>query len=338
MTTISMLVLLAFLGFLVLYRDKTGTDCFFDTRSTGCMRGIWCIIIVLVHIPEAYQNPIQDLLGSFAYVGVTFFFMTSGYGLTLSAKTDPVKTTKGFWQRRLPKLLMPMLLVNILRVAAAYCATGEFAPLGFLHINGFVRQLLLFYFLFWLVFRFLPAKYNTKCAVVCICVLIFSIAIYCWETNPLFSWPAESFGFLYGVLLACGKERFVAFAKKRWLAKSAVACALALVLGVMYLKFKNVTFFGDYMVKTDLGFAILLFILLLTVKFPFGNRISGFFGSISYEIYLLHDVIFLILINFYAEMNAGIFVVASLLLTAGVSVLVHKLSKTLLALGKNKDK
>lgn len=42
-------------------------------EDTTFLKGFWCIIVVLVHVPVAYQNRIQDILGSFAYVGVTFF-------------------------------------------------------------------------------------------------------------------------------------------------------------------------------------------------------------------------------------------------------------------------
>ena len=85
---------------------------FFDIDNTNAMRGFWCLIVILVHIPAAYQNPIQDMLGSFAYIGVTFFFMTSAYGLSLAQKKNP-NSIYSFWRRRLPKLLIPCLVVNV---------------------------------------------------------------------------------------------------------------------------------------------------------------------------------------------------------------------------------
>ena len=56
--------------------DKNKTK-FFSYDDTKILRGFWCIIIVLVHVPADFQNKIQDMLGSFAYIGVTFFFMAS---------------------------------------------------------------------------------------------------------------------------------------------------------------------------------------------------------------------------------------------------------------------
>ena len=36
---------------------------FFNRENSGVMRGFWCLIVVLVHIPAAYQNRVQDMLG-----------------------------------------------------------------------------------------------------------------------------------------------------------------------------------------------------------------------------------------------------------------------------------
>lgn len=79
---------------------------FFNRENSGAMRGFWCLIVVLVHIPATYQNRAQDMLGSFAYVGVTFFFLTSACGLRLAAVKRP-ESLKAFWRNRLPKLLVP---------------------------------------------------------------------------------------------------------------------------------------------------------------------------------------------------------------------------------------
>ncbi len=84
-------LILLFLGFDILYGAKIEADNnnFFDTKNAQAMRGFWCIIVILVHIPALYQNRIQDMIGSFAYIGVTFFFMTSAYGLSLSLDRNP---------------------------------------------------------------------------------------------------------------------------------------------------------------------------------------------------------------------------------------------------------
>ena len=74
-----MTALCLMLAFLLLYKSRLTEDTshFFDLQNTAAMRGFWCIIVILVHIPAAYQNRLQDALGRFDYIGVTSFFMTS---------------------------------------------------------------------------------------------------------------------------------------------------------------------------------------------------------------------------------------------------------------------
>lgn len=325
LTYVTMFLLLAFLAFLVLYRDENGKKTtFFDIESTNCMRGFWCIIVLLVHIPEVYQNPIQDALGSFAYIAVTFFFMTSGYGLTLGVQKRPESIKEGFWKRRIGKLLLPLLLVNVLRLITKWATTGEFDLLNLIHVNAFVRQILAFYLLFWLVFRFLGRlPFGGKVGLLCAVVTVFSIAVYLAEDNPLFAWPVETFGFMYGILLAVYKDRLHAFACRRWLLKSGAVCVAALALGVAYLKFKSVPLAGDYLCKLVLGAAILLLVLFLNSKLSLGNPVSRFLGGISYEVYLAHDVVFIALAAVPVAFDSGVFVLLSVALTVLLSYLVH---------------
>ena len=338
LTYVTMFLLVAFLAFLVLYRDENGKGTtFFDIESTNCMRGFWCIIVLLVHIPEVYQNPIQDALGSFAYIAVTFFFMTSGYGLTLGVQKRPDSIREGFWKRRVGKLLLPLVLVNVLRLLAEWVTSGEFDLLNLLHVNAFVRQILAFYLLFWLVFRFLGClPFGGKAGLLCGVVAVFSIAVYLVGDNPLFAWPVETFGFMYGILLALYKDKLCAFARHRWLLKSGAVCVAALALGVAYLKFKAVPLAGDYVCKLLLGAAILLLVLFLNSKLPLGNSVSRFLGGISYEVYLAHDVVFIALSAVPVVFDSGVYVVLSVALTVLLSYLVHLGSGGLLRLFSKK--
>lgn len=128
---------------------------FMSLEDTTFLRGLWCIIVVLVHVPAAYQNRIQDMLGSFAYIGVTFFFMTSAYGLKWSIEHKP-GYMEHFWRRRLPPILIPALIANTLEVLANGFSGETFTALSFININGWVKVLLLYYFFFWLVYKIAP--------------------------------------------------------------------------------------------------------------------------------------------------------------------------------------
>ena len=140
-------VAIAFVGL----RKRTEEDTYFGVDDTNVLKGLWCIIIVLVHVPDAYQNRIQDLIGSFAYIGVTFFFMTSAYGLIYGIEHKE-NYLHNFWRKRLPKLLIPAFLINVLSVLNSTLLGGnDFNPLSLIYINKWVLVLLLFYFAFWIV-------------------------------------------------------------------------------------------------------------------------------------------------------------------------------------------
>ena len=55
------------------YSGADENPTFFDIDYTTVMRGC-CIIIVFVHIPSAYGDLVQDMVGSFGYICVTLFF------------------------------------------------------------------------------------------------------------------------------------------------------------------------------------------------------------------------------------------------------------------------
>lgn len=76
------------------------------------LKGVCCLLVVYVHFVGSHTNVLQDAIGSFAYIAVTLFFMTSAYGMMLNAerKNDYLKT---FWRNRLLALLVPWACVNI---------------------------------------------------------------------------------------------------------------------------------------------------------------------------------------------------------------------------------
>lgn len=300
---------------------------FFDRENSGALRGFWCLIILLVHVPASYQNRIQDMLGSFGYVGVTFFFLTSAYGLRLAAEKHP-QSIAFFWRNRLPKLLVPCLLSNVVHMAVYAAAGSRISLWMLLAIGGWVHWLLVCYFVFWLCYRFLPEKSRDWAA--CGLVAVFSLGVYLSKPTDT-TWCPEVLGFVWGILLGRGKARFISWTGKGWIPKCVGLCLLAGILGVGYLAGKGIPFWGDYVLKIALGAAILGFMLTLNGKISIGNRASLALGGISYEVYLLHDAAFFVLERVLPGASSGVFIVTSLLNTVVLSLIVHKASAWILS-------
>ena len=331
-------IVMLFLLLCILYKASLSDDQehFFDLHNTKAMRGFWCIVIMMVHVPMAYTNKIQDVIGSFAYIGVTFFFMTSSYGLKLSIDKQPGKI-KHFWRDRLPKLLIISWVVNIF-VTIAFIVSGLYTLslmtiVNILYINKWVVWLIICYFFFWIT-KLIMGNKNTGNFVVCGLVAVFSMTMYYLVTtgkHGTLTWHTECYGFIWGILLACVDNWFYNYHKEKWLVKLGISCVIALILGGAYLQFKHVVIAGDYILKIALGFAILLFILIANVKLSFGNSINQFIGEISFEVYLIHGQVYKLL-NYGSsgELSSGVFIVISIIITLVCAYITHFIASYLI--------
>lgn len=129
---------------------------FFDLSDSTVLKGLFCILVVLVHTPESWQNQIQDAMGSFAYIGVTFFFMTSAYGLKWGV-LHKKNYLKRFWIKRLSTLLIPAFLCNLVQMACFWVISKPYEIRSLISINEFVKVLLIFNAIFWIIY-YVPSK------------------------------------------------------------------------------------------------------------------------------------------------------------------------------------
>ena len=323
-------VLFLLILFCVVWKSRVqpgGNNAFFDKENSNALRGLWCIIVILVHIPAQYGNALQNMAGSFAYIGVTFYFLASGFGLSLKG------VQKGFWRKRLPKLLLPQLLVNLCSVLLLGVFLGQTPTvMSFLWVARWLRWLLFCYFLFWLVHKLCKNKAWAN-GFIGIGIFLFSITHYILKRAGILTetiWPTEIFGFLWGVLLAAVFSGFQRFGQKKWPVKAAILCGAALILGVVYLKCKSVAFWGDYLLKTALDLGILAFLLLINTKISIGNKALDFLGNISYEMYLSHTVVISLLSQLLPDVSSGVFIMLVLSGSLVLSALIQFISKHIL--------
>lgn len=333
-----MAFIVLFLTFELLFKAEyiPNTAHLFDKQNSNAMRGFWCMIVILVHIPTVYQNRIQDILGSFAYIGVTFFFMTSAYGLRLGIKRNP-ENIKCFWRKRLPRLLIPMFFVNVVSLIFRLVQRKGFFLSTLININGWVQWLLVCYLIFWIVNRFatpiLPDNQGEyQDIIVCVLIVTFSLTVYLLKSHiSSTTWCPEIFGFVWGIIFFHIKKSFFDWVGNKWISCCAALCIIAGIAGIAYLKFKLVVFFGDYLLKIVLGMLIITFMLAVNSRIAIGNKMSLFLGSISYEIYLLHGSVFGLLATSFPGLSSGVFIVLSMLITVGLSYVVSIRSKPIVS-------
>lgn len=301
-------------------KKKEDAQDLFSKDYTSVLKGICCIIVVMVHIRDGYMNPLQEAIGSFGYICVTLFFMISGYGMQLSfeKKTDYLHH---FWRNRLLALLVPCFLINVFSFVLFGALDGAFAFRSLWYINDYVLVLLQYCVWFYLVM-----KLKRKCAIsnrvsdmmLIIGVVVSSLIAFFFTdrgSSSLLGWRCERFGLIYGLLLFRFNRSIKEWLIQNRLPKIILFTLSCAILGLLYLRFKNVFFLGEYLLKIILGATIIVWILLLSVKRQFGNKISFWLGRISYEVYLLHTVIMLAIIKIMPDLSSGAFIIATYVLT-----------------------
>lgn len=271
--------------------DKEGTS-FFNKDYTRVLKGACCIIVILVHVPVAHGNKLQDALGSFGYIAVTLFFMFSAYGMYFS-KQRKNGYLLHFWRNRLSSLLIPMFFINLIEYIHCLISAEENSPSTLIKVNGWVWVLLQFCILFYVVElgeHFKLYKENVSQFLLVVGVVGSSLFLYFYNgglkcNSSELGWCFERLGLVWGLLLLWNFNAIKKLISPN-LYKKILAIFVCLVLGITYLKFKYVFFWGEYLIKIVLGVSIIYLLFLVTYRRKWGNKAAYFLGDISYEVYL----------------------------------------------------
>ena len=308
----------------------------FTKEYSTVLKGICCIIVVLVHIPAEHSTRIQNSIGSFAYVAVTLFFLLSGYGLNVSRKKNGYLDT--FWRRRIPSLVIPMVSVNVLSVLVNIICKSDVSVIETLFtINGFTLMLGLCYLAYYFTYNNKGLNDNTKRVLVSVFIIAISIGTYTCETViPFTVWPVPCLGFMYGVIIADYKDKIISNLNNyKFLdMQTFFLLAFAILIGGGYIKTKNILFFGDYIIRALLAVILILLLVKITSKVKLGNKILYVLGSISYEIYLSHGITMRLLDFLYPELISGLYISITLVGTIFIALCLHGVDNVLISRAK----
>lgn len=307
----------------------------FDKQRTTYLKGFCAIVVVFTHVPEIYGNPVQKAVHSFGFVAVTLFFLISAFGMSTSLERTPEGYLSHFWRNRLASLLVPCVLVNgcwvVYTMAIGQTAPGQLAARFFL-LPRYVLVLLQYCLLFYVVMR-IRAKTKlapwTGYAVLGFGVIVSSLCAHFAKgaDRDVFSawngWACERWGLVWGMLLFLFWKRIATSMDSRRRSKSLVAGMLSAALGIAYLSFKTVPFWGDYLLKTALGLGIICFVFLVVQNRKLGNGVTDWLGRISYEIYLSHGLAAALLVHCFPHLSSGPFIVSCLGMTLVISTGIH---------------
>lgn len=213
----------------------------------NCLKGILACMILLCHLHGRVQlfhiGPLGGVLTSLGYLSVSMFFFLSGFGLTESThiKTNYIKTFPN--KKVLPFYLLCVFTI-LIYLTRDILVGNDFNVLLFVQSflfgntiidNGWYLQVqLIFYLLFFLVFRFAKRR---KVLILFAAISLYSL--FCFAFGVSSVWFEAGLCFPLGIFYSENKDK------------------------IHSLIFKN---------KTKFIFSFLFFIVLFAIFYIFGNK------------------------------------------------------------------
>lgn len=302
---------------------------FFSKEYTTILKGLCALIVVYVHFFGEHTNIVQDVIGSFAYVAVTIFFLISAYGTMLNTekKSDYLKH---FWRNRLASLMVPAFVINVFCFVTSIVFDNRAGYALLWKINGYVWVMLQFYLLFYIVQllknKFFKDNSRLEDVILISAISISGFFLYFYSYEEISSksgWCFERMGLVWGILLYRNFNRLKVFLNNRSIFKLFILLVLSLFTGIAYLKFKMLFFFGEFLLKIILGVILILLLFYVTYDSKFDNRINHWLGGISYEVFLLHGSVMIYLDKSLQNVDSGVFVLSTFFVVLFLGWLVH---------------
>lgn len=266
-------------------------------KSLKPIKFLFAIIIILVHVPQLYGNRLQDMIGSFAFIGVSFFDLSSAYGLKYLSEHNP-SYLRSFWKKRIFEIVIPLFCIAILdALYEVIFRSGKILFIKYKNIYGWILVLFEFYLVFWVIY-WLSNKYKWlykyKDYLICVITFILSVTDFFFDINIIKGWSLERLGFIMGIFLYNNKDKIEVWAGKKTNKKIVVLLVSSIFAGIVYLITRNMHLVS-YFTKAILECIFLSLIVLWTSKYSTSNSLMLSGGKISYGIYISHPFLFLIL-------------------------------------------
>ncbi len=301
---------------------------YLNLKQSKQIQALACIGIMIHHVTQqitSYGNNPKGPITVFSYIGFMFtalFFFFSGYGLIYSylSKEDYLG---GFLKKRLPAVLIPFWIINLLIVLAQLFYKKESVGLvkglkeilGLILVNSngwFVIEIVILYLLFYGVFSVVK---NKDMALLLLCLLTVAlIGFSFFQGHDPYEgkvhwfrgewWYNSTICFCYGLIYARFKEQIESLLKRAYYPLVVVMGILTLLMtaGNIYC-LDHYGYYREWVHDGASYAAITLFVqmvtcivfttfvLLLNMRFPLKSRILEYLGSILLPLFLVHGYV-----------------------------------------------
>lgn len=306
--------------------------------SIDALRGLAALYIFVYHLilipqPNLLAPPLLHTIFLNGFTGVTLFFVLSGFTLCLKAKGYRWDrySTLSFYLRRLFRIipLYYLLLFIIaeyswgwfgfinhkLRLVVYMTLSYNFFPslqLGLVWASWFLGVQIVFYWFFPIAHRFIITK---RRALVFVVISIFLGATYSSSLDKMnivrfdkvdliyFSWVYQLQVFAIGFLVFFIYDSHMQKQRKKSRSFGTIFLIVGLIGWILMVIFREqLPVHKMLWLRSSIYGAIVLGLLLGPIRFV-ANRITLFYGKISYSLYLNHPI----MIYFFSPLYHGVY-------------------------------
>lgn len=293
------------------------------------LRGIAIIMVIVSHYVMWFMDivtnePVRYAMSRLGIYGVDIFFLVSGYGLAKSAARKKVGWS--YWKSRLQNTCVPYWLIA---VAIELWLKSEWTPkLCYRLLTGyeywFIRNILIFYFAFFIVFRLTQKNWLR---LVLLAAVVFGYSWWLMEIGRASFWFVSNLSFVIGVALALYEKKLLRaanFGYPVWLLVLAVFMVWVVKSGmdIRFTPVENCDKIGPGMAASTVW---TLLCVQLACLLPKWLGFLMFPGRISLELYLLHTFLYNQIVNYSGISNRLLQGAAAVSVTVLAAWLLHVL-------------
>ncbi len=257
-------------------------------------KGFFAIVIIFHHLSQRTLGGI--VFREFSYVGylaVAAFFFYSGYGLQKSYMTKGDKYKKDFLKKRIPMVLIPYIIVTFIFWVMYYMLGNCYSlkDIKAFNIKGvtlvpfswYIITILIFYFVYWILMKVCKKNYYAMIVGGVIWNVLYIIC--CMKLKFGLWWYNTSHMLIVGMLWAVWEKKLIKIIKR-----------YQIIIPIIWIVFALMPIKGnDLYVGIIVTFLFVISIVLFSMKVRIGNKILGFLGEISFELYMIQGLFITIL-------------------------------------------
>lgn len=294
----------------------------FNISETTPLRGLLSVCVMLTHICPYFINE-APLLKDFCLWGppsVGTFFLLTGYGLGYSYKIKGERYLNGFFKKRLLKLLWPLIFMTIVfQSYKIYHNSFDFVEL----INSpspmswFIYALVIWYIGYYFSFK-VSKKHKIQLGLIwCFTIVYLLVTVYL----KLYYFYISILPLPIAITYAFYEDKIKTIITNH----TKVVWWIVLIITIIVMGYAIAGQYNAKLAGWGMPVYTLVPCVIVYITYYLGglkNNFTNFLGKISYEFYIVHGFIVILLGNYsFFGMTGYVNAIAVITLVFGLTVL-----------------